>query len=97
MALIKTYTRESDGATGNYWKILSYVIDGWTKKAKVTVALYVSQEIREQDKQPMLTQSFTIPLASVSDDCRPTLYNALKTFKRSGEEVALLDGATDLI
>lgn len=92
MALQKT-KEMSTGLSGNYWRVLTMLLQRTTDMAEIGVALYKDATARQAGKEPMAVSyhSVAMSLADLqeADDAVEAAYSALK-------ELPAFDGATDV-
>lgn len=76
MALKKQIELES-GVVADYWKITNIFQNYLQENTSISIAGYVSKEIRQEGKQPTVTKTFLLPLID-SENIRASAYEALK-------------------
>lgn len=83
MALQKTQ-QFNNGTSASYWKITGIMVNTIQKKAMVTVAGYVSKEVRDEFPDGKITEKeFSVNIENPAGNVLEQAYEALKTVKEN--------------
>lgn len=82
MALIKPYATPQ-GVTATYHKLLKVEINSLQEVVQLVVAIYASEEARDNNMQPIWHEYVTVPFNRLSFDPREVFYPILQEYSTS--------------
>lgn len=82
MAIIKDF-QTNFGVTANYHRLLKVEINSVTQEVEMTVAVYISQEARDQGGVPIWHEYVRIPFNKLNFDPRDIFYPLLQNYNLS--------------